>query len=63
VIQRIVPKAGNEFTQEKIDHLRGKESQKLDPALGAIFKNSKRFQRTKQKLHIYFSLEQSRLKI
>jgi hypothetical protein len=40
-----------------------KPEQKFDAAFGTIFRISKCFQRSKQKLHIDFSLELSRLKI
>jgi hypothetical protein len=38
---------------------KGKPEQKFDAAVGIIFKISKCFQRSKQKLHINFSLEQA----
>ncbi len=41
----------------------GKPEQKFDAAAGIILKISKCFQRSKQKLHINFSLELSRLNI
>jgi hypothetical protein len=40
-----------------------KPEQKFDAAFGTIFRISKCFQRSKQKLHIPFSLELGRLKI
>jgi hypothetical protein len=40
----------------------GLSEQKFDAAYGTIFRISKCFQRSKQKLYIYFSAEQPRLK-
>jgi hypothetical protein len=42
---------------------KGKPEQKFDAAFGTTFRISKRFQRSKQNLHIDFSLELSRLQI
>jgi hypothetical protein len=42
---------------------KGKPGQKFDAAFGTIFRIDKCFQRSKQKLHINFSLELGRLKI
>jgi hypothetical protein len=66
VILKIVPKAGNECTLEKVHQLeqkKEKSGQKFDAAFGTIFRISKCFQRGKQKLHSNFSLELGRLKI
>ncbi len=64
VILKIVPKAGYECTLEKFTNERkGKPEQKNYAALETTFRISKCFQRSKQKLHIDFSLELSRLKI
>jgi hypothetical protein len=42
---------------------KGEPEQKFDAALGTIIRICKCFLRNKQKLYIYFCLEQSRLKI
>jgi hypothetical protein len=42
---------------------KGKPGQKFYAAFGTIFRINKCFQRSKQKLHINFSLELGRLKI
>jgi hypothetical protein len=42
---------------------KGKHEQKFDAAFGTTFRISMCFQRSKQKLHIDFSLELNRLKI
>jgi hypothetical protein len=65
VILRIVPKAGNEFKQEKIDHLRAKESQKFDPAFGAMFINTvvSVFKEPSRNFIYIFLIIQSRIKI
>jgi hypothetical protein len=41
---------------------KGKPEQKFDAAFGTTFRISKCFQRSKQKLHLDFSLELSKLK-
>jgi hypothetical protein len=64
VILKIVPKAVYKCTLEKLtNESKGKPEQKFDTAFGTTFRISKCFQRSKQKLHIDFSLELSRLKI
>jgi hypothetical protein len=64
VILKIVPKAGYECTLEKLAYeSKGKPEQKMYAAFGTTFRISQSFQRSKEKLHIYFSLELSRLKI
>jgi hypothetical protein len=64
VILKIVPKAGYKCTPEKfIIESKEKPEQKSDAAFETTFRNSKCFQRSKQKHHIDFSLELSRLKI
>jgi hypothetical protein len=42
---------------------KGKPEQKFDAAFGTTLRISKYFQRSKQKLHIDFSLKLSRLKL
>jgi hypothetical protein len=42
---------------------KGKLEQKFDAAYGTIFRISKCFQRSNEKLHINFSLELGRLKL
>jgi hypothetical protein len=52
------------YTRKKLtNESKGKPEQKLSAAFGTTFKISKCFQRSKQKLHIAFSLELSRAKI
>jgi hypothetical protein len=52
LILKIVPKAGHEYTPEKVDYEReGKPEKKFDAAFGGtIFRISICFQRSKQKL-------------
>jgi hypothetical protein len=50
---------GKKLTNER----KGKPEQKFDAAFGTIFRISKSFQRSKQNLHINFSLELGSLKI
>ncbi len=64
MILKTVPKAGYECTIEKLtDESKGKPEQKFDVTFGTTFRISKYLQRSKQKLHIDFSLELSRLTI
>jgi hypothetical protein len=64
VIVKIVLKAGYECTQEKSTNERkGKPNQKFDSAFGKEMLISKCFHRSKQNLHINFSLKLGRLKI
>jgi hypothetical protein len=64
VTLKIVQKAGYECTPEKLtNESKRKPEQKFDAAFGTTFRISKCFQRSKQKLHIDFSQELSRLKL
>jgi hypothetical protein len=64
VILKIIPKAGYECSLEKFTNgSKEKPEEKFDAAFGTIFRISKFYQRSKQKLHINFSLELGRLKI
>jgi hypothetical protein len=65
---KIVPKASYECTgtlywKKSTNESKGKPEQKFDAAFGTIFRINKCSQRSKQKLHINFSLELVRLKI
>jgi hypothetical protein len=51
------------YTRKIDSESKGKPEQKFGEAFGTTFRISKYFQRSKQKLHIDFSLELSRLKI
>jgi hypothetical protein len=64
VILKIVPKACLECSLEKSTSEReGKPVQKFDAAFRTILRISQYFQRSKQKLCIYFYLERERLKL
>jgi hypothetical protein len=58
VILKIVPKAGHEYTQEKLaNETEGKTEQKFDMAFETVVRiYSKCFQKSKQNFYIYFSL-------
>jgi hypothetical protein len=45
------------YTEKITNESKGKPEQKFDAAYGTIFRINKCFQRSKQKLHINFSLE------
>ncbi len=53
----------NVHRKKSTNESKGKLEQKFDAAYGTIFRISKCFQRSNQKLHINFSLERGRLKI
>jgi hypothetical protein len=64
VILKNVPRAGNECSLEKLNNeSKEKPEEKFDAAFGTIFRIRKCFQRSKQKLHIDFTLELGRLEI